>query len=182
MILVGCASYPDLVNVPEGTKLADFTQENKAGVNQLGETARWSGVIASIKNGKTSTTLDVLYYPAQSNGRPKLSDEPIGRFRTKVNKFLDPAVYKKGKSITVLGSVKTKETGIIGEYEYEYPTVGDAKVYLWPKLQEPARVEFYYGWHGYHPSWYWHNGIRHVYIVGQGNHKVPKKQKTKSTN
>lgn len=173
VLLSACASYPDSVNVPEGTQLTEFSEENKANVNNVGSLARWSGVIAGVKNGKKQTTLDILYYPAQNNGRPKTSGEPLGRYRAKIDKFLDPEIYKKGKSVTALGPLQQKETGKIGEYEYEYPTIGQAKVFLWPKLQEPARVEFYYGWHGYHPRWYWYNGSRHVYIVGQGNNKVP---------
>ena len=172
LLVTGCASYPDVVGVPEGTQLVEFTDENKVGTSHVGKQARWSGVIAEVKNGKVDTTLEVLYYPAQTNGRPKTKGEPLGRFRAKVDKFLDPAVYKKGKSITALGALKQKESGKIGEYEYEYPTIDNAKVFLWPKLQPPTQVEFYYGWHGYNPRWYWHNGMRHVYIIGQGN-KVP---------
>jgi len=171
--LAGCASYPDSVAVSEETRLVGFEQENQANVNKVGETARWSGVIADINNGKKQTTLDVLYYPAQSNGRPKTSKEPIGRFRVKVDKFLDPAIYRKGKSVTALGNLLPKETGKIGEYEYEYPTIGGAKVFLWPKLEPPPKVEFYYGWHGYNPRWYWHGGRRHVYIIGQGSKPIP---------
>lgn len=173
LLVTGCASYPSMVEVPEGTELVKFSEENKVGTSHVGKQARWSGVIADVKNGKKKTTVEVLYYPAQSNGRPKTSGEPLGRFRAQVDKFLDPAVYKKGKSITALGNLKQKETGKIGEYEYEYPTIANAKVFLWPKLQPPTQVEFYYGWHGYHPRWYWHNGMRHVYIIGQGNNKVP---------
>ena len=173
ILLSACASYPDAVNVPEGTELTKFSEENRADVNKVGTLARWSGVIAGVNNGKKQTTLDILYYPAQDNGRPKTSGEPLGRYRAKVDRFLDPEIYKKGKSVTALGALQQKETGKIGDYEYEYPTIGDARIFLWPKLREPAKVEFYYGWHGYHPRWHWYNGSRHVYIVGQGNKKAP---------
>jgi hypothetical protein len=33
------------------------------------------------------------------------------------------------------------------------------------------RVEYYYGWYGMHPRWYWHDGRRHIYIIGDGNDK-----------
>lgn len=173
LFLTACASYPDTVKVAEGTTLVDFSSENATGVNQVGKLARWSGVIANVRNAKSHTTLEVLYYPAQENGRPKTSQEPMGRFRVKVDQFLDPAIYKQGKSITALGSLKLKETGKIDEYEYEYPTISNAKVFLWPKLKAPAKVEFYYGWHGYHPRWYWDGGMRHVYIIGEGKKKTP---------
>lgn len=172
-LLSACASYPDKVKVPEGTPLVNFTDENTIGINNLGKTARWSGVIADVKNQKSSTTLEVLYYPAMDNGRPKKSQEPAGRFRVNVGSFLDPAIYKKGKSITALGPLKDKETGKIGEYEYEYPTINNATVFLWPKAKPPAKVEFYYGWHGYNPRYYWNGGRRHVYIIGEERKKTP---------
>jgi outer membrane lipoprotein len=171
LLMTGCVSYPKVVAVPEGTELVKFETVNQVEVNKVGEVARWSGIIAGVNNKKRMTSLDVLYYPAQAGGRPNTSNEPIGRFRVNVDKFLDPAVYKKGKQITALGKLKSKETAKIGEYEYEYPTITDAKVFLWPKSKPMPRVEYNYGWHGMHPRWYWRGGVRHIYIVGEGKNK-----------
>lgn len=183
LALGGCASYPDSVSVPEQTVLVEFEQENKAEVNQVGATARWSGVIAKLVNNKSDTVVDILYYPAKSNGRPITSGEPKGRFRAQVKGFLDPEVYKKGKSVTALGSLAKKQIGKIGEYEYEYPTISNAKIFLWPKLQQPAKVDVNFGWHGYYPRWYWYNGYRYPYIIGQGKNRVPTaKEPTKNNN
>ena len=176
LYLSACASYPDKVAVTEGTSLVSFTEVNQPESNKIGELARFSGVIAEITNKKRMTVLDVLYYPAQSNGRPKLKGEPAGRFRVKVDQFLDPAVYKRGKSITALGKLKAKETAKIGEYEYEYPTIDNGKVYLWPKEVPQADVQFYYGWYGVHPRWYWQGGARHIYRIGDGKSKPPAAQ------
>ncbi|NVK25413.1 MAG: Slp family lipoprotein [Gammaproteobacteria bacterium] len=170
--LSACVSYPDVVTVPEGTNLVEFETVNQVDSNKIGATARWSGVIAKVDNQKQSTNIDVLYYPAQIGGRPETSDEPTGRFRVKVNKFLDPEIYKKGKQITALGTLKEKETAKIGEYEYEYPTIDQAKVYLWPKSKPMPRLEYYYGWYGMYPRWYWHGGRRHIFIVGEERGKA----------
>lgn len=175
--LTGCASYPNEVQVAEGTNLTAFELANEPNSETVGQTARWSGIIADVKNLKDKTRVDVLYYPAASNGRPKTDDQPVGRFRVYADKFLDPAVFKKGKSITALGPLKEKETAKIDEYEYEYPTIDDATVFLWPKQQPRANVEFYYGWHGYHPRWYWNGGVRHIYVVGKSGKKSAKKAK-----
>jgi outer membrane lipoprotein len=165
LLLVGCVSYPDSVAVPEGTELVSFSQVNQTDFLASGQLARWSGVIADVKNEASQTVVDVLYYPAMDSGRPRVTDEPAGRFRVRVDGFLDPAIYIKGKSITALGALTTKETAKIGEYEYEYPTISSAKLHLWAKQQPMPRVEFYYGWYG-HPRWYWQGGVRHIYIVG----------------
>lgn len=174
-LLAGCASYPDKVAVTENTVLVDYQDENQAKVNNVGQTARWSGVIADIKNGKRSTRLDVLYYPAKTNGRPMVKDEPLGRFRVKVDRFLDPEVYKKGKAITALGQLSEKESDKIGDYEYEYPTIGQAKLFLWPAQKQvtQVRVDHFDTWYGFYPRYYWHGGVRHVYLKGQGKQQIP---------
>jgi len=168
VFLTGCASYPAVVQVPENTNLIGYDKVNAVASDFEKQKARWSGVIAEVKNHKDKTQLDILYYPASGNGRPVTKNDPIGRFRVYVDKFLDPAVYKQGKSITALGLIKAKETAKIGEYEYEYPTIDSATVYLWPKVKPQTKVQFDYGWHGYYPRWYWHGGVRHIYIVGKG--------------
>ena len=173
LVITGCASYPDAVQVPEGTSLVDFESVQANDEGFIGQKARWSGVIANIKNRANKTQIDVLYYPSKSTGRPHTKDEPLGRFRVLVDGFLEPEVYKKGKSITALGTIKEKESEKIDDYEYLYPTITDATLHLWKKAQPPARVEFYYAWPGYHPRYYWHGGVRHKYIIGGTNKKKP---------
>jgi outer membrane lipoprotein len=177
LLLSGCATYPEVVKVPEGTNLVAFAtvSESNSNSNNLGQQARWSGVIASVTNLTNQTRLEVLYYPSESNGRPKVNGEPQGRYRVYVDKFLEPEVYKKGKAITVLGNIKSSEMAKIGEYEYEYPTLEKSTLYLWPKRKNLTQVEFYYGWHGFYPRYYWRGGARHVYIVGQSGKKTPTK-------
>lgn len=168
LVLSACASYPDNVSVVEGTELTSFADVTKSESTLTGKTVRWSGIIAKVSNEKTVTKLDVLYYPSSSNGRPKTTDEPLGRFRVVIEGFIDPAVYKQGKAITALGQLKASETSKIGDYEYEYPTLTSKNIHLWKQLVTPPQVQFNYGWHGYHPRWYWRGGVRHTYRIGQG--------------
>ncbi|MDC2888480.1 Slp family lipoprotein [Psychrosphaera sp. G1-22] len=106
--LSACVSYPENVQVAEGTNLVSYTDvvESSAHIKQL---ARWSGVIAEVTNHKETTQLDILYYPASGDGRPKTDEEPLGRFRVYSDTFLDPAIYKQGKSITALGTIAKKK-------------------------------------------------------------------------
>jgi outer membrane lipoprotein len=173
LVLSGCASYPDNVSVVEGTELTTFNEVNNSDANFIGKTVRWSGVIAKISNEKTLTNLDVLYYPAASNGRPKTQDEPLGRFRVVINGFVDPAIYRQGKAITVLGQLKESETAKIGEYEYEYPTLTSKNIHLWKAVVVKPQVQFNYAWHGVSPRWHWRGGVRHVYVVGDKNRTLP---------
>ena len=179
LTLTACVSYPDVVQVKEGTELVSY-QSVVDSPDHIGKQARWSGVIAEVINHKDNTQLDVLYYLSGANGRPQVSDEPVGRFRVFVDGFLDPVIYKQGKSITALGNVAKKQSAKIGEFEYEYPTIINSKVYLWKKQEPRAQVQFHYGWYG-HPRYYWNGGARHIYIIGKDKpaptHTSPKKDK-----
>ena len=58
LYLTGCATYPVEVQVPQGVNLVDFQSVQNNDNAYIGNTARWSGVIASIKNKASSTHLD----------------------------------------------------------------------------------------------------------------------------
>lgn len=165
LTLTACVSYPEVVQVKEGTELISYQAVVESSAH-IDKQARWSGVIAEVTNHKDNTQLDVLYYLSGANGRPQASDEPVGRFRVFVDGFLDPVIYKQGKSITALGKIAKKQSAKIGEFEYEYPTIVNSKVYLWKKQEPRAKVQFNYGWYGY-PRYYWNGGARHIYIIGK---------------
>jgi outer membrane lipoprotein len=66
-------------------------------------------------------------------------------------------VYQPGKSVTVLGELTRSEIGKVDEYEYRYPVIKDATVYLWPKLED--RVEVIDTWSMMRPyPYYWSYG------------------------
>ncbi|WP_337840618.1 Slp family lipoprotein [Rheinheimera sp.] len=152
VVMVGCASYPEQVRIADNVALVNYDTAVQAGTD-FG-TARWSGVIAQVSNQKDSTRLEVVYFPSGSNGRPQVSDQTQGRFVAYVKGFLDPMVYQQGKSVTVLGELSRKEQGKVDEYEYLYPVIKEAKVYVWPKLQD-TRIEYVDPWPYYRPYPYW---------------------------
>ncbi len=152
MALAGCASYPEPVRIADNVALTSY--ENATQQNIDFGTARWSGVIAEISNQANQTRLEVVYFPSGSNGRPSVSDQTQGRFVTYIKGFLDPMVYQRGKSVTVLGELTRAEVGKVDEYEYRYPVIKDAKVYLWPKQEE--RIEVIDSWPMMRPyPYYW---------------------------
>lgn len=155
-LLGGCASYPEPVRVGEGTTLISYQAATQGGVQQ--GTARWSGVIARVQNNANDTRLEVVYFPSNSSGRPKVVDKTDGRFVAYIQGFVDPMVYQQGKSVTVLGALSQPEAGMVDQYQYIYPVIKEAKVYLWPKQQE-TRVDVIDPW----PMWrtpypYWGHG------------------------
>lgn len=113
-----------------------------------GHTVRWGGEIVGIENHKQETWIEIVEKPLYSNGRPVRTDISRGRIMAVVPGFLDPAVYAKQRSITIVGVLENPVSRTIGEYSYRYPVVRASSHYLWPT--EPETVHHYY----YYDPWW----------------------------
>lgn len=155
LVSVGCVHVPDKLQVSESTPLTNFTEVKSKGQTAVGQQARWGGVIAEVTNNKDNTMIEVVHFDLKSSARPNVKDETKGRFRLYYQGLLDPVIYKKGRSITAVGTVKGEESGKIGEHEYQYPVLNASYVHLWKDVKKvDVRVNHYPQW--YTPSlWYY---------------------------
>ena len=110
----------------------------------LGERVRWGGTLVKTTPGKEETCFEIVAHPLDRSGRPQDTDTTTGRFVACSPGFFDPAVYRLGREVTVVGAVAQPEEGRIGDHPYRYPKLNAETVYLWPE-----RREEYYG-----PGWY----------------------------
>ncbi|NCP64423.1 MAG: Slp/YeaY family lipoprotein [Paraglaciecola sp.] len=179
MLAVGCSTIPDKIEVPEGTALVSYETAASQADTVKGQTARWGGVIAKVENKAESTLLEVVYYPLRSYGRPVSADESIGRFRVYVQGFMDPMVYKVGRSMTFTGEFVGIEEGLVGEHKYMFPTLQSSAYYLWKEVSEvdisSVHVWPYDYWYGWYPRPYY----RGVYIRGSHHAPLPSGSSTK---
>jgi outer membrane lipoprotein len=114
----------------------------------VGESFLWGGLILGIDNREEGTTvLEVLALPLDDAGRPQPDEgEPGGRFLAVSTEFRDPAEYRTGRQILVLGRLTGFEEGRIGEATYRYPQLAVEAIHLW-------------GGDGRSPGSSWHFGI-----------------------
>ncbi len=132
-----------------------------------GKVVLWGGVIIDSENLKEGTQLTVLHKDINRWGRPKESDESQGRFIVLYPGYLDTAIYKRDREITVAGEIIGQKVMPIGHIEYTYPLLSPREIHLW---REVGKVQYPYGpylwwrdypywpypgWHPYRP-WYWH--------------------------
>ncbi len=144
--------------------------------NFIGARVRWGGTIAQVENRESQTLIEVVARSLQDNARPSESDRSQGRFLARFDGFLDPAIYSKGRELTVVGTVEGRQTRTIDEYDYEYPVVNVESHYLWDPRPEYSRDPyrhspyyyydpfydpflydpfFYSPFYWRHPYWYW---------------------------
>lgn len=135
-----------------------------------GKLVRWGGSIVSLENKKDETWIEVVSRELNRNGRPKKSvNRTEGRFLAKVYQFLDPEIYKKGRLITLYGTLAGSQDGMIGDQPYKFPVVHSKTTHLWAEYPDPPRYPRYYphyGWPYYDPYWDPYGHWQHRFFYG----------------
>ena len=152
LLLAGCSAFPDSIATDNEDALVSYSQVKNNASTTVGQSARWGGIIADVRNDEGFTVIELVHFPLKSWGRPLVSDDTDGRFLAVINGFVDPQVYRQGRSLTVLGKVGKTQEGKIDDYTYVYPVIEATGYHLWPK--EADRVDTGIN---YSPLWFRHN-------------------------
>ena len=131
-LLAACTSLPqamwdaNVVDIPysQATQNIDIHKDTPV---------RWGGIIISIKNLENFSLVQTIYYPLNYLGRPNLNGPHRGLFVFKNAKFLDPAVYVRGKEITVVGILNGGIKLTTGEKVIQVPLLLSKATHLWPE-------------------------------------------------
>jgi outer membrane lipoprotein len=132
-----------LKQVDQGIRFEQLLQNPEA---YEGRTVLLGGEIVEAQNLKEKTLIIIIQRPLCSRDKPCSEDYSKGRFIVTTPDFLDPAIYRKGRKITVAGSVEGKEVRPLDEIEYTYPVISERELYLWPSEGEASsRPRLYFG-------------------------------------
>lgn len=143
LALCACATaVPEAIREPAPGNIT-VAQAQQGGQRLVGSRVRWGGTIAGVENRAAETWLEIVDRPLDSNGRPRETDQTGGRFLARVAGFLDPAIYAKGRDVTVAGVLAAPVERTIGEYPYAFPVVKSQQLQLWP-LAVPQPPPRYY--------------------------------------
>lgn len=116
-------------------KFSDLLKQPEA---YKGKSVMLAGSIIGVRAEKDgSTYLEVLERPADRSGRPERTDESGGRFMAVSKQFLDPAIYSRGRLVTVVGEVIGDSVKPLGEVPYRYPLLEIEAVHLWEPSYGP---------------------------------------------
>ncbi len=131
-----------------------------------GKVVLWGGVIINTTHQKDGTLIEVLQKTLDTEGKPEDADRSEGRFLLFDKRFLDDALFSKGRRVTVAGEVIGKRVMPVGETEYAYPFISNKEIHLWPDRAKemyayPPPYWYYPGWYDpwwgpwYDPWWPW---------------------------
>lgn len=139
-----------------------------------GKMVLWGGVIVETINKPEETLIIVTQTALGYETRPINHDQSEGRFIVTKGGVLDPAIYEKGREITVAGEISGKKELPLGEIKYAYPIVTATQLILWEK---PTYSPYYYEpWYWYpYPVWWQYDHYRdhrhdHVHHHSHGHH------------
>lgn len=144
-LLSGCASVISQRALDEVDRTLIFEQLLENPEAHKGKTVLLGGTIIEIQNFSDRTLIVVLQRPLGFRKRPIAEDVSRGRFIINTPGFLDPAIYRNERKVTVVGSVMGSEVRTLGKTEYSYPVVEKKELYLWPLEESPGsgpRVHF----------------------------------------
>jgi len=151
-MFTGCASYPVSKNLREQAKPLTIPQVASNPTAYKGTVVIWGGGVVQTVNHTNGADIYVLDMPLTRDGRPDRSGISGGRFIAHSQGFVDPQVFKKGKLITVAGTVTGVQTEPLQKIQYTYPVIAIDELHLWHA--RPAYYSGYWGWYG--PGWGWY--------------------------
>jgi outer membrane lipoprotein len=155
VVLGGCASVvPEAIRTaaPGNVQIAQVREQPR----QFRDTVvRWGGNIVSARNERDHTVLEIVGRDLDDEGRPRQEDRSLGRFLAKVQGFLDPAIYKPEREVTVRGRIEGVVEQAIGEFRYTYPLVQPDAIYLWKPRPPPSPRPYYHDPFFYDPWYPW---------------------------
>jgi outer membrane lipoprotein len=143
-VTLGCASGMSQQARSQITYQGSFSDLQQARDEHRGETVMLGGKVLRTDASQSASEIAVLQMPLDSNNKPKDTDESEGRFLIRSDRFLDPAIYKQGRLVTVVGRLVGKQARSIGGFEYVYPVVEaiELKAWPWPRQRTSPSVHF----------------------------------------
>ncbi len=133
LLSLGCAAGISHQVRSQVTYAGPFSDVQKVPDKYIGEIVMFGGKILNNQSSPASSELIVLQLRTDSQDRPKDDDQSEGRYLIQSDQFLDPAIYKKGVLLTVVGKLSGSEARAIGEFDYVYPKLKAIEIKLWPK-------------------------------------------------
>ncbi|SFI28752.1 outer membrane lipoprotein [Nitrosomonas sp. Nm34] len=131
LLLSACSTLPLAFEDPHITKIsyAEVNADIESNKNTL---VRWGGVIADVKNDENFSWMEVIFYPLDYYGRPKINKPSEGRFVIKSPEFLDPKNYAKNREIITVGVIEGRTEHITSPDSSELPLITATAIHLWP--------------------------------------------------
>jgi outer membrane lipoprotein len=134
--LFGCVACGSVIS-PQVRESVDpqlsYAQMAASPEAYVGKVLIVAGTIIEAVNTPAGTRLVLLQYPTDGRGRPHIEAPSGGRFLVLTPEYLETAIYRPGRALTVAGEVRGQRELPMGEIVYRYPLLAPRELYLWPE-------------------------------------------------
>ncbi|HET8702172.1 MAG TPA: Slp family lipoprotein [Nitrococcus sp.] len=142
VVLGGCALQVPEAIAEEPSNNPEFAAVLAQPNSYDGDQVRWGGTITAVEHRGDDTVLVIASRALNNQGKPLADAGSQGQFMAKVNYFLNPDVYAKGRSVTVAGTIVGSESRDIGSDPNTYPFVAVNDYYLWPEAPQATNYRY----------------------------------------
>lgn len=166
LLLAGCAHVFSERAESRVDPAITFEQVRKEPQAFVGKYIKVGGIIASTKNTRTGSQIEVVQLRLNDDAIPEEKGGTSGRFLATSSDYLDSLLYKSGRSVSLIGEVRGVETRTLGEIEYAYPVIAIMEIRLWKEEELTPYPGYYYEpypYRGYGPPFWYPYGPRHYY-------------------
>jgi outer membrane lipoprotein len=140
LMTVGCAPPFPQEALDRVNRTISFRELARNPEHFKGAWVMLGGVIIVGKNTKDGTLIEILQKPIDTNGRPLETDSTDGRFLVESHAFLDSAIYRQGRRITVIAEVVGRKELPLDEIMYPYPLLTIKDLHLWGPSSGPRFI------------------------------------------
>lgn len=159
LLVSGCVSVPDSIKGSSANPQQDLTRVMNAPELYVGQESRFGGKVVKVTNLNGKTRMEIATQPLDDTARPRLGAASTGRIYADINHFVDP-VDVNNQYVTVLGTLKGTEKGVIGQANYKFIVVdvhGYQRWHLARQVNTPPQAIDPWIWYGpsRHRPGYW---------------------------
>lgn len=145
----------------EGERTVSFAQLRENPEQYQGRLFILGGVIVRTRLLQAGSQIEAMQVPVDGSGYFEESGQSEGRYLALLPKdgaILDPAVYRRGRRVTLAAEFTGIQKSRIDEMEYAYPVFQIKQIYLWPRERAYAYPPPYYydPWFYPYPYFYGH--------------------------
>ncbi|GAB7025584.1 Slp family lipoprotein [Geotalea toluenoxydans] len=103
------------------------------------------GAIVAVRNGEQGGELEVAQLSTDDDGHIKDNPTSGGRFLARSGDFLDPAIFRRGMLVSLVGPVAGKEVRELAGRDYAYPVLEIREIHLWRPEERSREPRFHFG-------------------------------------
>lgn len=138
LLLAGCGPVISKDTLGRIDRTLTFEEVIKDPGAYAGRTIVLGGTILAVENLDGRTIAEVIEQDMNSRLKPVRPESSAGRFLIEFDGFKDPALYNRGKSVSVAGTITGVEKRMLGKAEYAYPVIRPVEHYLWEEERGPS--------------------------------------------